>query len=77
MAKPLLPLCSIPKVATRDGWGGATAHLLLPFYDTYWFASGQIYNFPTATIAQNTANTLFGTSKPDTFVKAPGICIPG
>lgn len=78
MAKPLLPLCSIGKIAIRDGLTGPTARLLLPFYEFgYWFASGQQYTFPNSTIAQDTSMTMLGTTKPDTFVKAPGICLRG
>lgn len=75
MSKPLLPLCSVPKIATRDGWVGATARLLLPFYQYgYWFASGQQYTFPGSTLAQDRGMTLNGTQKPNNFIKSPGIC---
>lgn len=70
----LLPLCSLPKLATRDGYGGAFARLLLPFYG-YWFASGQIYTFPNSTVPQNAAATLSGTIKPDTFKKDCCSCL--
>jgi hypothetical protein len=70
MSKVFLPLCSLPKIATRDGYVGATARLLLPFYSFgYWFASGQQYTFPGATIAQDTSRTLIGTHKVDTYTK--------
>lgn len=76
MSVELLALCAKPKVAMRDGWTGATAHILLPFYTNgYWFADGREAHFPNSTVAQNTSRTLFGTSKPDTFIKAPGICL--
>lgn len=80
MAKPLLPLCEVPKIALRDAWTGATAHIFLPFYEFgYWFASGQQYTFPSGTIAQDLTQSraLLGTTKPDTFIKAPGICVNG
>lgn len=71
----LLPLCSVPKIAIRDGWVGATARLLLPFYEFgYWFASGQQYTFPSGTISQDQNINMLGTQKPNTFIKAPGIC---
>lgn len=76
MSKPLLPLCSIPKVATRDGWVGASARLLLPFYG-YWFASGQTISFPGSTVAQDTSVAVNGTAKPDVYQKAAGICLKG
>lgn len=76
MALELLPLCSNQKIAIRDGNTGADARLLLPFYEFgYWFASGQQYTFPNATIAQDTSMSIGGTTKPDTFTKGPGICL--
>lgn len=80
MAKPLLSLCSVPKIAMRDGWTGSTAHIFLPFATYgYWFASGQQYTFPSGTAAQDLtqAQALQGTSKPNTFVKAAGVCVNG
>ena len=77
MSKPLLSLCSIPKIAMRDGWAGANANILLPFYG-YWFASGQIYNWPNATdVPQNRSRTLIGQTMPDTFKKDCCSCIGG
>ena len=66
--KPLLALCSIPKVATKDGWAGSTAKLLLPFYG-YWFASGAQYAWPNAVIAQDGSQTVHGTNMADNFQK--------
>lgn len=80
MSKPLLPLCDVPKIALRDAWTGATAHIFLPFSTYgYWFASGQQYTFPSGEAAQDTVQgqALLGTSKPNTFVKAQGVCISG
>lgn len=68
MSKPLLALCSIPKVATKDGWAGATAKLLLPFYG-YWFASGAQYAFPLGSTTQDGAITVHGSNTADTFAK--------
>lgn len=74
--KALLPLCSVPKMAMRDGLVGATARIFLPFYEYgYWFASGQQYTFPGGTIGQDLSMTMGGTTKPDNFIKAPGICL--
>lgn len=76
--KALLPLCSVPKLAMRDGWVGATARILLPFYSYgYWFASGQQYEWPSANVIQDPSMTMTGTTKPDNFIKAPGICLNG
>lgn len=78
MAKELLPLCSVPKISMRDGWTGATARILLPFYEFgYWFPSGQQYTFPNSTAAQDPSMTMIGTTKPNTFTKGPGICLQG
>jgi len=74
MSKPLLSLCSIPKIATRDGWVGATARILLPFYG-YWFASGQTLSAPAANVGQDLSRTLTGTDKPDTYSKSAGVCL--
>lgn len=78
MSKALLPLCSVPKIAMRDGNTGAYARILLPFYEFgYWFPSGQQYTFPSSTAAQDPSMTMLGTSKPDTFTKGAGICLGG
>lgn len=78
MAKPLLTLCSQGKIAMLDGYTGATANMFLPFYQYgYWFASGQQYTFPSGSAPQVQNMTAFGTSKPNTFIKAPQICING
>lgn len=72
MSRPLLSLCSVPKLATRDGQVGATAHFYLPFYDKgsgYWFASGREYTFPKTTIAQYSGATLNGTTKTTPYEK--------
>lgn len=69
MAIQLLPICSTPKQAIRDGYTGANAHIYVPF-SGYWFASGQSYTFPSDTnVQQNQKITIDGTTKPDTFQK--------
>lgn len=76
--KALLPLCSVPKLAMRDGWVSATARILLPFYTYgYWLASGQQLVWPNAYANQDPSMTMTGTTKPNDFVKAPGICLNG
>ena len=67
----LLPLCSIPKVATRTGLTGANAYLNLIGVGL-WFASGQTLTFPSASGVQDKSRTYVGTVKPDTFSK--GFC---
>lgn len=75
MAISLLPLCSVGKVTTRDGGVGPLANVYLPFSTYgYWYPSGQQYAFPSATIAQSKAINLLATTKPDLFVKTPGVC---
>jgi hypothetical protein len=78
MALQLLPLCDLPKVTTRDGYVGANAHFILPFYQFgYWFASGQQYTFPNSLVAQDPSLTLGGTHKPDTYQKDCCSCLSG
>jgi hypothetical protein len=66
--KPLLALCSIPKVATKDGYAGVTAKLLLPFYG-YWFANGSTISFPYSEIPQDHSATIHSTNMTDNFQK--------
>lgn len=68
MSKPLLSLCYVPNVAMRDGYSGGNAKILLPFYG-YWFASGQQYTWPTATIGQDLSRRVGGINSPDVFQK--------
>lgn len=75
----LLPLCSIPKMATRDNLTGATAYMNLIPDVGIWFASGQQLSFPAASIPQDNSRTYQGTVKPDTFSKGfscrvPAVC---
>lgn len=70
MSKPLLSLCSIPKVALKDGWTGPFAHITLPFYQFgYFFASGAQYTYPSASIGQDLATTVHGSNMTDTYQK--------
>lgn len=64
----LLPLCSKPVLATRDGLTGANAYLNLIGVGL-WFASGQTLSFPNASGAQDNSRTYAGTVKPNTFQK--------
>ncbi len=76
MAVQLLPLCSVPKVAIRDGYVGATARLALPFYPYgYWFASGQQYTFPSSEAGQQLGLTDNGLKQSNSYVKAAGVCL--
>ncbi len=76
MSVKLLPLCSVPKLAIRDGYTGATARLLLPFYRFgYWLASGQQITFPASESAQQLGMTENGLRQSNSFVKASGVCL--
>lgn len=76
MSLPLLSLCSVPKLADRDGGVGAHARLLLPFYGPgYWFASGQEYTFPESELPQDLSPTLTGVRQSNAYVKAAGVCL--
>lgn len=71
----LLPLCSTPVLATREGMTGAYA------YGNWigvglWFASGQQLTFPRSTLAQDQSRTYVGTVKPDTFSKGFACNVP-
>lgn len=76
MSKPLLPLCSIPQVADRDGNAGANAKFLLPFYG-YWAVSGQVFTFPLGNVAQDRSMRMGGVSMPDTYQKDCCTCAAG
>lgn len=69
MAIELLATCSIPKLATRDGYAGPNARLLIPFADHYWFANGLEYDFPLSTIAQDNSRTLTGLRQTNGYQK--------
>lgn len=64
----LLPLCSTPVMATREGHTGATAYLNTVGLGI-WYASGQRYAFPNSQAPQDRSRTYVGTHKPDTFSK--------
>ena len=69
MSKPLLNLCSVPKVLTRDGYAGSNAKVLLPFYG-YWMANGATITFSRSQIVQDISQTVRGTQMSDTFQKS-------
>lgn len=75
MCKPLLPLCSIPPVADRDGDSGAGAKFYLPFYG-YWTVSGEVLTWPSQEVAQDKTMRLGGVSSPDSFQKDCCTCSP-
>lgn len=74
MSITLFPVCSTNKVSLRTGETGPLARLYIPL-QRYWFRNGATANFPSNYIPQNTSLTTQGQRKPDTFVKAPGICL--
>lgn len=74
MTVNLLPLCSSQKPATRTGDAGAFARVYVPF-NRYWFANGNEYTFPSTNLPANLSTVTAGQNKPDTFMKAAGICI--
>jgi len=76
MSLSLLPLCELPKLATRDGWAGRNAHFYLPFYQYgYWYADGKQLSFANSQIPQNPALTVAGEYKTLPFHKAAGFCV--
>jgi hypothetical protein len=75
MAKPLLPLCSIPTIADKEGQGSNTFHWL-PFYG-YWSASGQVLAFPTMEVRQDNTMRMGGVGMPNTYQKDCCTCAAG
>lgn len=71
----LLPLCSVPRVATREGATGANAYMNLIGVGL-WFASGQTLSFPNSTMVQDKSRTYQGLVKPDTFSKGFSCNVP-
>lgn len=63
-----LPLCSIPKIVNRDGFGGENGKLYIPFCG-FVFASGATFAPVGATVPQDPSRTIGGIVKPDTFSK--------
>ena len=72
----LLPLCSTPKVATREGATGANAYMNLIGVGL-WFASGQTITSPNSSGVQDKSRTYQGTVKPNTFSKGFACNTPG
>jgi hypothetical protein len=72
----LLPLCSVPKLATRDGMTGASSYVNLIGIG-FWSPSGSTLSFPDASIPQDNSRTYAGTAKPNTFSKGYSANVPG
>lgn len=79
MASPgcvqLLPLCSTPRVATREGATGANAYLNALGLGI-WFASGQTFSNPSSQGLQDRSRTYQGLTRPDTFTKGFSYGVP-
>lgn len=76
MALTLVPLCSTPKMATRNGMAGENAGFLLPFSTYgYWYADGAQLTFPNSEVAQNPSLSGLAPYKELPFNKAAGVCI--
>lgn len=63
-----LPLCNPGKIALREGQVGAYAYMNAIGIGP-WYASGQLFSFPSASAAQDVSRTATGTDKPNTFSK--------
>lgn len=78
MSVQLYPLCSLQKIASRDGWTGANAHIPLMYYTEgqgQYFFSGKQYTFPGSVLPQQQGLTNPATNQKNPFVKAPGVCV--
>lgn len=64
----LLPLCSIPRLVSRDGNAGNNAHIYLPFCG-YHFFDGSVRTFPGGNVEQDSSPVLTGNSKTGVFTK--------
>lgn len=70
MSFQLIPLCSTPKQATRDGLAGGNASFILPYAPFgRWWASGKQFTFANSTVPQSKALTLGGRTQVDTYQK--------
>lgn len=63
-----LALCNPPPLSLREGQVGAFAYINIIGVGP-WYASGQLFDFPNAALAQDKSRTYNGTVKPDTFNK--------
>lgn len=68
MAKLMLPSCSIPAMASRDGVVGPSAKLYLPFHG-YWCADGSVLSWSSAEEPQDKTMRSGGVSMPNTYQK--------
>jgi len=68
--RDLLPLCSLQKITTRDGYTGQNANLNLPLIPYLWYPDGRQVSFPNALIAQPLGMSMSGRWKPDTYRKS-------
>lgn len=67
--RPLLSLCAIPPIATREGHVGGLAYMNVIGIGP-WYASGQkIVNDSGSRQVQDKTKTYTGTAKPNTFRK--------
>ena len=63
-----LPLCYVPPSALKEGQVGANAYINLITVGP-WYASGQQFSDPSASVLQDATRTATGTVKPNTFRK--------
>lgn len=65
---PLLPLCSISTLVSRDGYSGANASIYIPFMGQYFF-DGSTRSYPGSTVPQDNSRTIGGSRRKGTFSK--------
>lgn len=64
----LLPLCSIPAIADREGRTGANAYMNTIGIGIH-YASGDTVDLTSARIPQDTSRTFVGVTKPNLYNK--------
>lgn len=70
MSYPLIPMCSTPKQASRDGLAGPNASIFLPYYGyVRYFFNGKQYSAPNTLVAQDNKMTLTGLTQVPNYKK--------
>lgn len=66
--RTVVPLCSLPRLVSRDGQAGPNAKIRIPFVG-YHFFSGETFTPGGGQIPQDKSRIISGITKPDNFSK--------